>query len=44
MKKIVRQNKKGWYKIETEIETKDVLFLLFWVVVFGIAIFREVFL
>jgi hypothetical protein len=44
MKKIVRQNKKGWYKIETEIETKDVLFLLFWVVVFGIAIFSEVFL
>lgn len=44
MKKVVRQNKKGWYRIETDIETKDVLFLLFLVVIFGIALVKEVLL
>lgn len=44
MKKVVKQNKKGWYKVVTEIETKDVLFLLFLVIIFGVALVKEVLL
>lgn len=44
MKKVVKQNEKGWYKVVTEFEMKDVLFLLFLVVIFGIALVKEVLL
>ena len=44
MKKVIKRNKKGWYHFETEVEVKDVLLLLFCVIVVGVVLFKEMFL
>lgn len=41
MKKVIKQKENGFYYLVTEIEVKDVLFLLICVVIMGIVILKE---